>query len=200
MPTEALIGRYRDQLLALQRPGRSRTRRPGSEIYKLMEGRAVEMARLHESADAVVEAMDPRTPGDFLGDWEEMVGLPDGCVAFGEVTVDDRIAAVVARWTDRGDTTIAALTAIAVALGYSDAAITRVVIEGATCIGTCVDPVTTEEWKLTALLTAASRGDGLDAQMMCTMLRALQIHGWMLFEFGPGLSGSFDVDTGVESA
>ena len=86
---------------------------------RFLDGQAVELARVHNRALDLLDEADPRSSREMLADWEEQAGLPDDCSAGIATTLQERRAAVTAKLTSRGGSTIAFFEGIAAALGYA---------------------------------------------------------------------------------
>ena len=82
---------------------------------KEVEGAVLDAAMLR--AQSLLAEMMPNTSTELLTDWERVLGLPDPCV--GELTtLQERRAAVVAKYVERGGQSRAYFIEIAARLGY----------------------------------------------------------------------------------
>jgi uncharacterized protein YmfQ (DUF2313 family) len=191
-PTVDEVARVTRIALSLLPPGRGLGRGIASLIYALTEGYSTEFARAMKRGEELLAEADPTTTSEMLADWERVLGLPDECSA-GETSDTLRRAAIVARLTDTGETTIAAFLRDALALDYADAAISRPAYNVARCDSPCDAMVGDESFRFLTKLTATSHGTTADAQLECTLDRKVQLHGRMIYEFTGGLTGDFDV-------
>lgn len=109
---------YRDQMIAGQPPGIALPSDPSSTWARLLLALGDEFARLEGRAEAILEEADPRYAYELLADWERSVGLPDTCVP-GELSIEQRVNAVVARLTRGSGLSVARLLDVANSLGYT---------------------------------------------------------------------------------
>jgi len=109
---------YARQLRALLPRGPLWQFEVSSTFLRVLEGLAETFARLHLRAEDLLKEADPRSTTELLTEWEETVGLPDGCVPEGGST-EQRRAAVVARLTATGGASAAYFEAVAARYGYS---------------------------------------------------------------------------------
>jgi uncharacterized protein YmfQ (DUF2313 family) len=109
---------YRRMLAALLPPGAAWPRDPDSNMGRLLDAAAQELARVHNRQVDLVEEDDPRTASELLGAWETEVGLPDLCTGAEGATVQERRQAVHAKLTSRGGQSRAYFIALARSLGY----------------------------------------------------------------------------------
>ena len=115
----AIASDYRRGLQQLLPPGPALPREDGAWLTRLLDTFAQELARIDARALRLIEELDPRTALELLPDWERICGLPDACSGTIAVTVPERRAAILAKLTSRGGQSIAYLTTLAAALGYS---------------------------------------------------------------------------------
>ena len=92
-------------------------REPSAFVTKLLAAWAQELARIDARVDALIDEADPRTTLELLGEWEEMLGLPDPC-AGESPTLQQRRSAVVAKLVNGGGQSEAFFIEFARALGY----------------------------------------------------------------------------------
>lgn len=114
MPDAALHLRYVLGLLDLLPPGRALTRQPGSSVYQVAEGLALELARVHERTDDALREMIPWQSVEMLPDWEELLGITSPAAL-----LEERQATVLARLQGDGPPTRPGFDAIAASLGYT---------------------------------------------------------------------------------
>jgi len=65
-----------------------------SNFRKLLEGMAIEFARLHDRSLELIKEVDPRTTVELINEWETLTGLPDPCVNLTQTLQQRRLAAV----------------------------------------------------------------------------------------------------------
>jgi len=109
---------YLRQLQALLPVGGAWTREPGAVLTELLDGKAVELARVHNRLVDLVDEADPQTTLELLPDWERVVGLPDCCLGIAD-TIDARRALVLGRLTARGGQSDAYFRSICAAAGWT---------------------------------------------------------------------------------
>lgn len=108
---------YAAQLRQLLPQGKAWNLDAGSIIRKLLDAMGDELARVDSRAADFIRETDPRTTIELLAEWETMLGLPDPCVSPSQ-TIQQRRAAVVAKYTTIGGQSRAFFIALAGALGY----------------------------------------------------------------------------------
>lgn len=113
----SLIIRYKELLKSLWPEGKAWNREEGSMFDVLNEGLAVELARIEERVQNLLNEADPRTAFEALDDWENVVGIPDDCESQA-ATITERQAAIVRRLRYRGALTKTFLTELAALLEY----------------------------------------------------------------------------------
>ena len=86
---------------------------------RILAGLARVWARLHNRALALADEADPGTARELLPDWEENLGLPDECTKDTATTLQERRAAVVEKYTRKGNQSVARFYQIAAELGYT---------------------------------------------------------------------------------
>lgn len=92
-------------------------RDPGSNMMALMGALAPTYERSGAAAAQLVFDIFPATTTDLLVEWEETLGLPDPCTPLGS-TVQQRRAAVLAKFIGSGGQSIPYFISVAAALGY----------------------------------------------------------------------------------
>ena len=109
---------YLAALQALMPRGRVWPRDQDAVQTKTLAGCAPSFARHAARSNNLITDGFPAAAYELLPEWESALGLPDPCA--GEApTVQQRRAQVVARLTSTGGQSIAYLTAVAAALGYT---------------------------------------------------------------------------------
>jgi uncharacterized protein YmfQ (DUF2313 family) len=110
---------FADTLVRLQPRGRIWDNGPNSLMAQLRRGQAALMAQFSASlADLTETESYPPTSVLLLPAWEEAFGLPDPCTPLG-ATIEQRQQAVAARLAAQGGLSIAAIIAVAAALGFT---------------------------------------------------------------------------------
>lgn len=116
MPTAA---DYREQLKALLPPGQAFPRDPGTNLHDLLDGMAIELARVDGRAIGLLSEALPSDTSEMLSDWERVAGLPDKCSGTLEDTVQGRRAILLAKLASTGGQSAQYFIDIAAALGYT---------------------------------------------------------------------------------
>jgi uncharacterized protein YmfQ (DUF2313 family) len=178
-PEQPMIDRYRDALLKLLPPGDGIAKWIGSNVYRLMEGLAIELARLHERTLDLLEEADPSTATELLTEWEETAGLPDECGA--AETTEDRQATLVARLRGLGGHAQADYESVATALGVAVESVVRFPIARCSdpCDSTIRDPhwANVVKWRLTDAADATSP----TTRVECEFNRRKRLHAHFLY-------------------
>lgn len=104
------------------------------------EGAALDAAL--ESGNRLLNEVDPATAYSTLGDWERVTGLAQQAVDLG-LSIEQRQAAVAAKWYGRGGLSIPYFIRIAEIFGFPGATITE--FAPVTCDGTCDDALYSED-------------------------------------------------------
>lgn len=115
---------YAEQLRALLPPGRALAAEDGSVVANLLGALAIELSRVDENGDTLLEQIFPDATTDFLADWERITGLPDDC-AQGTQTDAERRTAVMQKLAANSSPTIDFLVGVAADLGYNITIIER---------------------------------------------------------------------------
>lgn len=142
---------YLSMLQALLPRGAAWTRKPGAVLTRLLAAEADELARIDHRADDLVNEADLRTASETLPDWERVLGLPDGC-APAATSIQERRAAVVAKYTSVGGQSMPYFTALAASIGYT---VTITKFRPHTCEHDCEHPVYDESWAYAWQVNAA---------------------------------------------
>lgn len=116
MPTAA---DYREQLKALLPPGQAFPRDPGTTLHNLLDGMAIELARVDQRGATLPVEANPATTNELLTDWERVAGLPDKCSGELEGTVQGRRNALLAKLVSTGGQSIPYFIEVAAALGFT---------------------------------------------------------------------------------
>lgn len=107
---------YVQQLQSLLPRGAAWTPAPGSVLKRLLTGLAAEFARLDRRCDDLLAEMNPRSTYEMVGDWERVLGLPDGCTPI-LGTLEERRLQIVQKLASLGGQTPAYFVALAAYLG-----------------------------------------------------------------------------------
>src|SRR5579862_8212652 len=120
MAAPPLFGKldFRQALSRLMPRGRVWRDDPESIQTALMGALAPSYVRSAAAAAQVLIDANPTTTVNLLAEWEESLGLPDPCTA-SNPSIEQRQAAVAAKWAARGSLRIAYFTAMALALGFT---------------------------------------------------------------------------------
>ncbi|MBU1229564.1 MAG: YmfQ family protein [Proteobacteria bacterium] len=106
---------YAAQLAALLPQGAAWPREADTVLAALLQGLAVEPARVDAALHDLLTELDPPQALELLADWERVCGLPDGCSQPGE-TVQERREAVALRLSAQGGQTPAYFAEVATLL------------------------------------------------------------------------------------
>ncbi|MBX6386333.1 MAG: DUF2313 domain-containing protein [Microbispora sp.] len=110
---------YQAALQALLPHGRVWPREPDAVQSRVAAGLAQTAARLHARANYLLRDAFPVAPLELLPEWEATLGLPDPCAgSAADQSMEQRQAAVAARFVGRGGQSVAYYTGVAAALGY----------------------------------------------------------------------------------
>ena len=109
---------FQQAMLRLLPRGRVWRRDPGSMLSALLLALAPTYVRSMASAAQVLIDASPATTQNLLAEWEASLGLPDACTA-ANPSVEQRQAAVRAKWGARGSLTIGYFVALAANLGFA---------------------------------------------------------------------------------
>jgi uncharacterized protein YmfQ (DUF2313 family) len=120
MPTPPAFGDadYQQAMLRLLPRGRVWRRDPASTLSAVMLAVAPTYTRSTAAAAQVLVDASPATTVNLLDEWESSLGLPDPCTA-PNPSIEQRQAAVRAKWGARGALTPAYFIAMAAALGFT---------------------------------------------------------------------------------
>lgn len=113
---------YRQQLRGLLPAGPAWDPELVPEIELVLQGVAVEFARLDGRAVDLLNEMDPSGVSELVPDWEAIMGLPDPCLGLNPAFEDRRLA-VRRRLFEVGGQTPAYFIDIAVGQGYPQASV-----------------------------------------------------------------------------
>ena len=119
MPTPRAFGDadYQQAMLRLLPTGRVWRRDPASTLSAVMLALAPTYTRSTAAAAQVLIDASPATTQNLLVEWENSLGLPDPCTA-ANPSIQQRQAAVRAKWGARGALTTAYFVSMAAALGF----------------------------------------------------------------------------------
>lgn len=115
---------YRLQLRGLLPAGPAWDPELVPEIDLVLQGVAVEFARLEGRAVDLLNEMDPAGVSELVPDWEAVMGLPDACLG-PNPAFEDRRLAVRRRLVEVGSQSRAYFLDIAVSQGYPNPSITE---------------------------------------------------------------------------
>lgn len=168
---------------------------PETPLRKLFDGLAEEHARVAGRAEDLREEAQPATTDELIDDWERVAGLPDAC-AIVPVTLTDRRIALIARLSEVGEPTPAALIA---AVETATGVLVEIEEPAALLcgVGSCGDSVWGNGWEHAFIVHAGSTtvehlvcGDPLgplatwgDARIECITERRKPAHTRALFTY-----------------
>lgn len=117
MISDQKIQEWRDKLAAHYPPGDAWPRDENSTMMKQIEGAATALAYAEYRADQLLNEMIPLTTTEMLSDWEDELGLPDDCAKDAN-TFQERRAAAVFKYNNKGGQSVPYFQALATLLGY----------------------------------------------------------------------------------
>ena len=115
---------YQAQLRALLPSGPAWDPERVPELEEVLQGVAVELARLDARAADLLNEMDPAGVSELVPDWEQVMNLPDPCLGATPL-FDDRRLAVRRRLLAVGSQAVGYYLDIAKSQGYPNATITE---------------------------------------------------------------------------
>lgn len=116
---------YFRQLEALLPPGPAWELQRQPELAAALRGLAPEFARVEGVAAELLREMMVATMRLAVADWEEVMGLPDPCLAGGETSFEDRRIAVQRRLVEVGNQRPAYFEELARSQGYPAAKVVQ---------------------------------------------------------------------------
>ncbi|MBI2236354.1 MAG: DUF2313 domain-containing protein [Magnetospirillum sp.] len=111
------VDRLTRQLMTLLPPGRLWPREPGTVRYTMMGAIAGELDAVIAFFEQILAERSPRTALHLLGDWENVLGLPDDCAGPAE-TIAERRRQAHAKMVATGGQCPAYFIEVAKALGF----------------------------------------------------------------------------------
>ena len=93
-------------------------REPEAVLTKLLEAWAIELSRVDNTANELLEDIYPNTTTSLLPDWERVTGMPNFCLTLGN-TIVERRQDVLAILTSRGGQSPQYFIDVAAKLGYT---------------------------------------------------------------------------------
>ncbi len=141
---------YQQAMQRLLPRGRAWRVDSASDLSALLLALAPTYARSTAAAAQVLVDANPGTTENLLIEWEESLGLPDPCTA-SNPSLEQRQAAVRAKFCARGSLTSAYFIALAAALGFT-ITITEFAtfVAGRPCGGPCLGPAWAFAWQVNA--------------------------------------------------
>lgn len=189
-PEQTLIDRYRAALIKLLPPGDGLAKWAASNVYNLVEGASIELARVHDRVLNLLEEADPSTADELLGEWETLVGLPDECAAAD--TPEDRRALVVARLRGIGGHAPDDYQAVAEALLGTDlVSLDYERYFPFTAGSEAGDALTNDEWAHVVEVLVETNGAPV-ARLECEFDRRKRAHSLFLYRWQTATSGIDD--------
>ena len=119
MSTESDIDRYARQAARLLPRGSIWTKTPGSELDALLHGLAGVLATIEERGRDLIDETDPRTVEELIGEWEELLGLPEPGCSDNPGTNLLRRYAIFAKYTRQGGQSRQFFIDLADAIGFT---------------------------------------------------------------------------------
>lgn len=162
---------------------------------ELLDGAAIELARVHNRALDLIEESDPRSTSELLPDWERITGLPDPCVGDDQV-LQARLDALVRHLRMQGGASIQYWIDLAAQFGIE---ITIDEFEPYTVMSGVGEPLTGEHYRfvwrvnmpneivVTKFTVMSGVGEGLSSWeegiIECLFGRLKQAHTRLIFEY-----------------
>jgi uncharacterized protein YmfQ (DUF2313 family) len=115
---------YQQQLVSLLPSGPAWDLEALPQLGQVLDGIAIELARIDARAWALQNEMDPATVSELVPDWERVMNLPDPCLGL-KPLFEDRRLSVRQRLVAVGGQNAAFYVGIAVSQGYPDASVTE---------------------------------------------------------------------------
>lgn len=112
------LQKYIDLLENLLPPGRLWQPRDQPLFSGVLGEMAEELCRVDDRVQDLLREADPRQTSELLEDWERLLGLPDEC-APDDITLEERIGAVVEKYTNVGGLTASFYEFVIEQLGYT---------------------------------------------------------------------------------
>lgn len=110
--------KYKSLFKKLLPKGRLWAAEPGSLFDSLLEGLAIEPARVEGRGIDFLNEMDPRTTFEMLDNWERLLRIPDECTPPGDVSLYQRRVRILQKLTTGGGQSLSFFKLIAKQLGY----------------------------------------------------------------------------------
>jgi len=150
MPPVFVDADFQQALLLLLPSGRVWRRDPESTLAAVLLALAPTYTRNSAAATQLLIDASPATTAALLTEWEASLGLPDPCPA-ANPSVEQRQAAVRARFGARGALTVAYFEALAAALGFVITTTEfRPFAADMACDGPAYDPAWAFAWQVNA--------------------------------------------------
>lgn len=128
---------YLTMLQALLPPGMAWPREPDAVLTGLLRAWADEFAREGVRVEDLLNEYIPGGVRELLTDWERVLALPDSCTANVDLSIDQRRAAVTAKFTAFGGQSRQFFIDLAASLGFPGSTIDE--FRPMTCNDTCND-------------------------------------------------------------
>ena len=136
------------------------------------DGMALDTAQI--DAGLILVEADPASAFTLLPDWERVLGLPDDCMDTLPLSIEQRVAAVKAKYTAQGGQSRAFFTGLAAGFGIPGATIDE--FEPANCNSNCNAQIWSQAdrfaWRLN--LSGAAQVEGANCNSNCNS----QLQSW----------------------
>jgi uncharacterized protein YmfQ (DUF2313 family) len=186
---------YLAAMMALGHRGRAWSIDPDTVRASVMTGLAQSYVRSGARAVNLITDAFPKTTVELLPEWETSLGLPDPCAVDGQ-TLQQRQAAVTARFVAAGGQSVPYFVSVAAALGYA-ITVTEFVAFGAgrSGAGTGCGDAFVHAWRVNAptftigYFRAGASGAGEPLQfygntaLQCTLRRLAPAHTTVFFSY-----------------
>jgi len=152
------VDQYLSMLQALQPPGMAYSRNPNSIQAALLRAWADEFTRFDSRCDDLLNEFIPVNARELLPDWERILGLPDNIMVNLNLNIDQRSAAVAAKFT--ADVGQSRQTYINLAASYGFPGATIDEFRPMTCNDTCNDAVFSDDDRYVFAVNMPATGGG----------------------------------------
>lgn len=175
---------------------------PDSNLSKLSDGYALELCKIDERANRLIEEVDPRTTNELLVDWERLLGLPDECDGNTDRTLAERRTRILQLLTTRGGQNENFYKTLAANFGFDVDVISAEDQPPFVAGSRAGDRLTNGNWRYAFVINApadflirfragqGAAGDSLvkvgNDTLQCLMEKYKPAHTIVLFSFGTG--------------
>lgn len=191
-----MASKYLKTLQRLFPRGRAWPTHEKATMTKILDALSCELQRLEDRSQALLNVEGfPDTAVETIEDWERVVGLPGVCEDLSE-DISDRQAAVVARLSFRGGSSIAFFTELAATLGFPETAFAIEEFRPFKATSMCTDGLYQGDWIFVWRVTRPDIDQ--TALLDCLFQLYKPAHTLVLFQEGTfGYGGAYGEAFGV---